>query len=165
MHWSNEMPGTFNGTEEEKAALDAFVKLTRAAESVIARVHRHLAQKGITTSQFGVLEMIYHLGPLSQGKIGRKLLRSGGNMTMVIDNLEKRGLVLRRRDESDRRYYIVELTQRGGELVAELFPAYAVKVVEQMGVLTMAEMQELGMLCKKLGKQTDLYAGEPDEAA
>ncbi len=159
------MSGKFNGTEEEKAALDAFVKLTRAAESVSARVHRHLVEKGVTTSQFGVLEMIFHLGPLSQGMIGRKLLRSGGNMTLVVDNLEKRGLVRRRRNESDKRYYMVELTPRGAELVGELFPSYTDKVVEQMRALTTAEMEELGMLCKKLGKQADLYPGEPEQAA
>ncbi len=143
------------GTEEKKTALDAFVKLTRAAESVLARLQKHLAERGITGSQFNVLEMIYHLGPLPQGRIGRKMLRSGGNMTMVVDNLEKRGLVIRMRDESDRRSYIIDLTPSGRELIAELFPIYADKIADEMGVLSRPELEQLALLCKKIGKQKD----------
>ncbi|MFZ2448701.1 MAG: MarR family transcriptional regulator [Syntrophobacteraceae bacterium] len=144
------MTVSFKGTEEEKAALDAFVKLTRAAGVVAARVHRRLAEMGISPSQFGVLETLYRLGPLAQGKIGRELLRSGGNMTLVIDNLEKRGLVLRRRVESDRRSYIVDLTIEGRKLITEFFPAHVITVIEQMRVLTRAEQEELGRICSKL---------------
>ncbi len=141
------------GTEERKTALDAFVKLTRAAESVLARLQKHLAERGITGSQFNVLEMIHHLGPLPQGRIGRKMLRSGGNMTLVVDNLEKRGLVVRIRDERDRRSYIIDLTPAGKEFIAGLFPFYADKIEEEMGVLTGPELEQLAALCKKIGKQ------------
>lgn len=144
------------GTEDKKTALDAFVKLTRAAESVLARLQKHLAEKGITGSQFNVLEMIYHLGPLPQGRIGRKMLRSGGNMTLVVDNLERRGLVVRRRDESDRRSYIIDLTPIGREFIAELFPIYAGKIVDEMGVLTGPELEQLAVLCKKIGKRKEV---------
>ena len=94
-------------------ALNTYVKLMRAAESVTARTHRHLATLGLTLSQFAVLEALYHLGPLSQRQIGQKILRSSGNITMVIDNLEKRGLAQRKRSETDRRYFIVHLTHEG----------------------------------------------------
>nr|NIP73420.1 MarR family transcriptional regulator [Gammaproteobacteria bacterium]NIR98346.1 MarR family transcriptional regulator [Gammaproteobacteria bacterium]NIV21028.1 MarR family transcriptional regulator [Gammaproteobacteria bacterium] len=79
----------YKGDPAEVAALDAYIKLARAAESVIARIHRRTAS-GLTVSQFGVLEALYHLGPMHQRMIGAKLLKSGGNVTMVIDNLEKR---------------------------------------------------------------------------
>lgn len=159
------MTSNLQGTEEQKVALDAFVKLTRAAESILARLQKHLVEKGITGSQFSVLEMIYHLGPLPQGRIGRKMLRSGGNMTLVVDNLEKRGLVRRKRDEGDRRSYIIDLTPAGREFIVELFPVYADKIVEQMRVLDVAELKELAVLCKKVGKQTKLFSGKPEKAA
>ena len=57
----------------------------------------------VTVSQFGVLEALHHLGPLRQGEISAKLLRSGGNITLVVDNLEARGLVQRTREANDRR--------------------------------------------------------------
>lgn len=139
------------GNAEEVSALDAFIKLIRAAESVSARVHGHLAGKGMTATQFGVLEMLLHLGPLSQREIGRKLLRSSGNMTLVIDNLERRGVVRRERGKSDRRCYLVHLTPEGRQFIEALFPEHVKRVVEEMRVLTTEERAVLGGLCRKLG--------------
>jgi len=132
-------------------ALNTYTKLMRAAESITARTHRHLSSKGLTISQFGVLEALYHLGPLSQKEIGKKILRSGGNITMIIDNLEKRGLVIRQRDEADRRVCIVHLTHEGNKLISKVFPPHATKISDEMSVLSTAEQETLGSLCKKLG--------------
>ena len=88
------MAKKFRGNGREVTALNTYVKMMRAVESLTARVHRHLSSVGLTVSQFGVLEALYHLGPLSQREIGQKILRSSGNITLVIDNLEKRGLVM-----------------------------------------------------------------------
>ena len=134
-------------------ALDTYVKLMRATESVTARVHRQLSAHGLTFSQFGVLEALYHLGPMSQGEIGQKILRSSGNMTMVIDNLEKRNLVKRERNREDRRFYIVHLTADGKKLISSIFPSHAANISRELDVLTPAEQQTLGRLCKKLGLQ------------
>jgi MarR family 2-MHQ and catechol resistance regulon transcriptional repressor len=123
----------------------------RAAESITSRVHRHLSSVGLTISQFGVLEAIYHLGPLSQRDLGQKILRSSGNITMVIDNLEKRGLVKRERDTSDRRMFIVRLTGKGQKLIRRIFPSHAALITNEMGVLNAADQKLLGDLCKKVG--------------
>lgn len=132
-------------------ALNTYTKLMRAAESITARTHRHLSSMGLSISQFGVLEALYHLGPLSQKEIGQKILRSSGNITMVIDNLEKRGLVMRRRDKADRRVFIVHLTDEGNRLISKVFPPHATKISDEMSVLSSAEQETLGGLCKKLG--------------
>ena len=131
--------------------MKTYVKLMRAAESVTARIHEHLSSTGLTLSQFAVLEVLYHLGPLSQSEIGRKILRSSGNMTMVIDNLEKNGLVRRKRDKADRRFFFVHLTDRGFKLIRNIFPPHARVITKEFGVLTDAEQDELASLCKKLG--------------
>jgi MarR family 2-MHQ and catechol resistance regulon transcriptional repressor len=123
----------------------------RAAESTTARVHRHLSSAGLTLSQFGALEALYHLGPLSQKEIGEKVLRSSGNMTMVIDNLEKRGLVRRERSISDRRCYIVHLTNEGNAIISQIFPRHAAMITNEMSALSAAEQNTLAKLCKKLG--------------
>jgi len=132
-------------------ALSTYVKLMRAAESLTARVHRDLAGMQLTISQFGALEALYHLGPMSQVGIGKKILKTSGNMTLVIDNLEKRGLVRRTRSSEDRRYFTVYLTESGEELMREFFPGHARKITAEMKVLTPAEQQQLGRLCKKVG--------------
>jgi MarR family 2-MHQ and catechol resistance regulon transcriptional repressor len=141
----------YKGARDEVRALSAFVKLVRAAESVSARIHRHLADAGLSISQFGVLEAIYHLGPLSQSEIAKKVLKSTGNITLVVDNLEKRDLVKRERQEEDRRYYAVRLTTKGRKLISGTFPRHAAKIMEEMGALSNAEQEALGDLCRKLG--------------
>ena len=97
------MPTHHKGTESETRALNAFIKLMRATESVSSRLTNILQGEGLTISQFGVLEALLHLGPLSLRQIGEKILKSGGNITTVVDNLEKHDLVERRRCPEDRR--------------------------------------------------------------
>ncbi len=138
------------GSIEEINALNAFIKLQRAAESVSSRVHGVLPE-GLTITQFGVLESLHHIGPLCQGELAEKLLRSGGNLTLVVDNLEKAGLVLRERDPADRRFVVVKLTDKGAKFIAELFPKVVANVSREMNRLSSTELLDLGRLCKKVG--------------
>jgi MarR family transcriptional regulator, 2-MHQ and catechol-resistance regulon repressor len=141
----------YDKNNREHKALRTYVKLMRAAESVTARIHEHLSSNGLTLSQFAVLEALYHSGPLSQREIGQKILRSSGNITMVIDNLEKNGLVQRRRNQADRRLFIIHLTDSGYNLIRNIFPPHAQVIAKELGVLTAAEQDALASLCKKLG--------------
>jgi MarR family 2-MHQ and catechol resistance regulon transcriptional repressor len=145
----------YKGSRDEVRALSAYVKLMRAAESVSARIHGHLSENNLTVSQFGVLEALLHLGPLSQAEIAKKILKSTGNITMVIDNLEKRGLVKRERDPEDRRYYSITLTPAGKKLISSLFPRHAAGIVKGMNALSKSEQETLGSLCRKLGKASN----------
>lgn len=142
---------TYRGGRNEVRALNTYVKLMRAAESVSLRTHGHLAEAGLTISQFGVLEALHHLGPLRQTDIAKKILKSSGNITMVIDNLEKRDLVKRENDPGDRRSYAVRLTAAGKKLIGEIFPRHAERIVQGMSILSSAEQEKLGSLCRKLG--------------
>ena len=141
----------FDGTAEEKTALDCYIKLSRAAESVNQRTNAHLREHHLTVSQFGALEAIYHLGPMQSGELGQKILKSSGNMTMVIDHLEKRGYVCRQRREDDRRCVDVHLTQAGEALIAAILPAHVAGIVASLSALTQAEQQQLAALCRTVG--------------
>ncbi len=143
----------YKGAPEEVRALNTYVKMMRASETISARIHRPLNDAGLTISQFGVLEALYHLGPLSQAEIARKVLKSTGNITMVIDNLEKRGLVTRKRNEDDRRYYTIQLTKEGNKMTGDIFPDHAARIVKEMSILTRTEQEVLGNLCRKVGLQ------------
>ncbi len=143
----------YQGTTAEQRALDTYIKLMRAAESVTSRVNQHLTDNRLTVSQFGVLEALLHLGPMNQGVLGEKILKSSGNMTLVIDNLEKRHLVHRDRNENDRRCITVSLTNEGEALIRSIFPAHVAQITEQLQVLSPEEQQRLGQLAKKLGLQ------------
>ena len=143
------------------AALRVYVKLLRASKAVLARVEPRLAAQGLTATQLGVLEVILHLGPLSQRDLGRKVLTSAGNMTDVIDKLEARGLVCRSRLQTDRRSVQVALTPQGRALIEALFPRHAEDIAAAMGALTPAEMEQLGGLLRRLGRGAAEDAPEP----
>ncbi len=147
------MPTHFQGTDEEVLALDTFIKLFRSVNSVHALVIPLLQREhGLTESQFGVLEALHHVGPLSQGQLCQKILRSGSNVTTVVDNLERDGLVRRDRDEKDRRVQIVQLTESGRAAIEAALPEHIERITSMMSVLTEAEQKDLGRICRKLGK-------------
>lgn len=146
------MPTRYRGSDEEVLALDCYIKLMRSHASVASRILPRLQKEGLTVSQFGILESIYHLGPMCQKELGDKLLQSGGNITMVVNNLEKLGLVVRLRDEVDKRYILVHLTWRGSQLIEELFPGHVQDVKEIFSSLTLEERRQLNQLLRKVGK-------------
>lgn len=141
----------YEGTDEQRMALDAYIKISRASDVLNARINHHLHDVNLTGSQFGVLEALYHLGPMPVGQLGDKILKSSGNMTLVVDNLVKRGLVSRNRRHDDRRRIDISLTDDGRDLVAAIMPAHVEGVVEAFAVLSPEEMQQLGNLCRRLG--------------
>jgi len=141
----------YRGTKTEARALSAYVKLMRASETISSRIQRQVTAAGLSVSQFGVLEALYHLGPLSQADLAKKVLKSTGNITMVIDNLEKRELVKRERKQDDRRFYSIQLTPEGRKLIGSIFPRHAAMIVAEMSALTSVEQDALGDLCRKLG--------------
>jgi MarR family 2-MHQ and catechol resistance regulon transcriptional repressor len=144
-----------NGSADQVRALNAYIKLMRAADSVTARISRHLSEHDLTISQFGILETLYHLGELHQNTLGQKLLKSNGNITLVVDNLEKRGWAVRERCAEDRRFVWVKLTDNGRQFIAKLFPGVAELIEIEMRALDEAEVDSLGNLCRKLGKAVE----------
>jgi MarR family 2-MHQ and catechol resistance regulon transcriptional repressor len=139
------------GTAAEKRALDTYIKLRRAVNELGFREGEVLRVAGLTESQFGVLEALFHVGPLCQRDLAEKVLKSAGNMTTVIDNLERRGLVERRREGGDRRVVTVHLTSDGKELIDEFFPQVVGALVGAFSSLTAGEQNQLAALCRRLG--------------
>ena len=147
------MPTRYRGTEAQRLALDAFIKLSRCLSAVQGRLLPSLQKDyGLTESQIGVMEALFHLGPLTQGELCRKILRSGSNVTTVVDNLERNGLVRRERGEDDRRIQVVHLTDTGRSLLDRALPAHVERITELMNTLDPDEQRDLGRLCRKLGR-------------
>ena len=134
-----------------RRVLNCFVKLMRASNRLTTDIHRHLLDDNLTHSQFAVLEALYHLGPLCQGDLGKKILKSNANLTTVVDSLEKKQLVVRDRAESDRRRVTVHLTPAGEALIARVFPRHVDRVTTEFAVLSEEEQKLLAKLLKKLG--------------
>jgi MarR family 2-MHQ and catechol resistance regulon transcriptional repressor len=150
------MPSRHKGAAREKRALAAYINLLRATNTVTSQSMRHLDAHGLTQSQFAVLEALYHVGPMCLSELARKILRTSGNLTMVVDNLQKSGMVKRVQSETDRRYFSVEITEKGRELIARIFPEHADQITGLMSRLSPDEQDTLRELCRKLGTEQEL---------
>lgn len=132
-------------------ALSMWVKLARAFSVFSKRTVEQIRTFGLTEPQFGVIECLGHLGNLPLGDLSSRMLMSCGNATVIIDNLEKEGLVERIREKKDRRVIKVGLTEKGQKLFDEIFVQHAEYVAELASVLTEEEQENLSFLLKKLG--------------
>ena len=146
------MPTRYSGTEEEVRALNAYINLMRASQSVYAKVERSLGLQGFTVSQFGILEALFHVGPMCQKDLAKKVLKTEGNLTTVITTMEKRGLVKREVQENDRRYITVTLTPKGRSLISDMFPIHVMGVARMFRCLSLEEQESLRGICRTLGK-------------
>ncbi len=146
------MPTHYSGTPVEVRTLDTFIKLSRCTAALLYRLGERNTIGDLTPSQFAVLEALYHLGSLTQGDVSRKVLKSVSNITTVIDNLERDGLVRRERDTQDRRVIYVHLTREGKGKFEAVFPQHVSALVDEFSVLSVREQETLGHLCRKLGK-------------
>jgi MarR family 2-MHQ and catechol resistance regulon transcriptional repressor len=140
----------YQGSPVEQRALDLYIKLTRAEGAVSTRGARILEGTDLTLGQFGILETLYHLGPLHQKDISRKLLSSGANVTQLLNKLEKKKLIERRREDEDRRLIRTKLTKQGRKLVVKILPRLGDTMAETMSVLSVNEQDKLARLLKKL---------------
>jgi len=145
------MAVNFRISEAEREAMGLITKMTRSLDAVERKTLCFLSDVNLTTSQFSVLEALYHLGPMCQKAVAGKVLKSSGNITTVIDNLEKRGLVERIRSSEDRRYIQLHITEEGQALIDGFFPNHMQRLVDCFSVLTAEERRELARITRKLG--------------
>jgi MarR family transcriptional regulator, 2-MHQ and catechol-resistance regulon repressor len=142
----------YRGRPAEVRALELLIKLVRCAASVSDRLERHLKEDGFTGSQFGLLEALLHLGPLEPCELGPKLLTSRPNIVLLVDQLERRGLVRRVPIPHDRRRILVELTAKGRAAIVRTFTNHLQRLLVETSRLSAREQEDLARLCRKLGK-------------
>jgi len=143
----------YKGKNKDISSLDSYIKLIRTVETIKAKISKSLAEFNISENQFYCMDAVFHLGLLTQKELGAKLLRSGGNITLVIDNLEKNNLVKRKKDKKDRRKYFITLTTKGENLYKDIFPIILSLIVDEFNPLSEKEMKELQGYCMKIGKK------------
>ncbi len=136
---------------DTRAALKLWVVLTRAQRAMADRSRRNIESHGLSATEFAVLEVLLHKGPLPIGEVGERILLTSGSTTYVIDKLEERGLLRRRRCLTDRRVQYAELTKEGSERIAGIFPDHAEAMREAAGGLSAEEKERAIELVRKLG--------------
>ena len=149
--WVDE-PATRTWSDEEERALRLWIALARCYVTFSRAVACKVAEYDLTAPQFGVLEALYHVGPLSLGDLAEKLLVTGGNVTYVMDRLEAQDLVSRERSGDDRRVVRAHLTTKGRGTIEAVFPGHVEFVRGLVDNLDPADQDTLRDLLKKLGK-------------
>src|SRR6266700_2280702 len=112
-------------TLQTETSLELFVVLSRAYNWVNAHAIRDIRCHGLNPTEFGILELLYHKGPLPLQQIGEKVLISSGHITYAIDKLEQKQLLERQPSPRDRRVIFAALTTQGCALLAAIFPQHA----------------------------------------
>jgi MarR family transcriptional regulator, 2-MHQ and catechol-resistance regulon repressor len=146
-----DQPASRDWSSDQEEALRVWIALARCYSTFSRAVAIKIQEYGLTTPQFGVLEALYHLGPLSLGDLAGKLLVTGGNVTYVMDRLEDHGFVYRERSPEDRRVIQAKLTEKGRSLIDGVFQGHAEYVDHLTRHLEQDERAELRRLLKKLG--------------
>ena len=141
----------YQGCRREMLVLDTYIKLTRANNTVNQVVRQKAEELGLTISQFGVLEVLMHIGPLPIKDIGKKLLLTTSNLVTVIDNLVKQGLVKREPCSHDRRSIIIHLTSKGENTIIPIFRKILDEILDFFSKFDENQLKALGSLSKDLG--------------
>jgi MarR family 2-MHQ and catechol resistance regulon transcriptional repressor len=126
------------------------MKAYRSAQGVALE---SIGSTGLGLSDFGVLEMLLHKGPMPVNAIGRKVHLTSGSITTAVDRMQGRGLVKRRQDDRDRRVYHVALTAKGRRLIEKAFERHAEDLEGVFVSLTKTEKESWLALHRKVGRR------------
>ncbi|MBS5949771.1 MAG: MarR family transcriptional regulator [Clostridium sp.] len=104
--------------------LKLVVAVARIYNNLFFQIEKSLQEFDLNVSEFGVLEMLYHKGDQPVQKVAEKILVTSGTITYVINKLEKKGFVIRRKCNKDKRVYYVSLTEKGKDYISHIFPKH-----------------------------------------
>src|SRR5712692_9676607 len=111
-----------------------------------------IEETGLGLSDFGVLEVLLHKGPLPVNTIGPVVDLTAGSISIAVDRLVEKGLVSRVESAEDRRVRIVALTPRGKDLIVRAFRKHAGQMKRVFSELGSEELRALEVALKKVGK-------------
>lgn len=133
---------------ENKLNLALVIALSRVSQQINQSTRETITKEGITMGQFGVLEALYHKGDLTINEIINKVLSTSGNMTVVINNLEKSLLIEKTINVEDRRSAIIKITKEGKKLIEKIFPLHLKNIEKALRQYSKEEKKELLRLLK-----------------
>jgi MarR family 2-MHQ and catechol resistance regulon transcriptional repressor len=140
---------------ENISGVHIWLILMKAFRSIAAYAAPKLRESGLGDSDFRVLEVLLHKGPLPVNTIGPKVLLTPGSISTAVDRLFEKGLVSRVDSTEDRRVRMVDLTPNGRKLIACVFKAHAEHMERLTETLSASERTQLVKSLKKLGKRAE----------
>ena len=129
--------------------------LWKAAKAIENVDRASIIGTGLQLSEFTIMEVLLHKGPLPINAIGEKVLLTSGSMTAAINRLEKKGFVRRIQDTLDGRFFHVHLTEMGRLVIRKAFEKHAANLEHVSAALSPDERDELVRLLKKIGRHAE----------
>ena len=129
--------------------------MMKAMQAITRYAQANLEETGLGLSDFAVLEVLLHKGPLPVNVIGPKVNLTPGSISVAVDRLFAKGLVSRVECSQDRRVRIVALTPRGKSVITPIFRAHVETMEKVFAGLSRHELRQLEQQLKRIGKQAD----------
>ena len=129
--------------------------MMKAMQAITRYVLADLEESGLGISDFAVLEVLLHKGPLPVNVIGPKVNLTPGSISVAVDRLLAKGLVSRVESSQDRRVRMVALTPRGKSAIAPIFKEHVATMEKVFAGLSCDEMRQLERHLKRIGRQAE----------
>jgi MarR family 2-MHQ and catechol resistance regulon transcriptional repressor len=139
-------------------ALHAWLIMLKAWQAMARYASPALLEKGLGESDFRVLEVLLHKGPMPVNTIGPKVDLNPGSVSVAVDRLYKKGFVSRVECSRDRRVRTVALTEKGRQMFVPLFRRHAALIKRAFQDVSSAELPHLELILKKIGKRASSLA-------
>jgi len=139
-------------------ALHAWLIMLKAWQSMSRYVFPTLLEEGLGESDFRVLEVLLHKGPMPVNSIGPRVDLNPGSVSVAVDRLYKKGFVSRAESSQDRRVRTVALTEKGRQMFTPLFRRHTVLIKRAFQDVPSEELQQLELILKKIGKRAESLA-------
>ena len=136
-----------------KKSMAVYISMSRVINTLRRENNKLILKHDITLGQFAVMEALYSKGRLSTGEVMEKILSTSGNIPVIVKNLEKDGFITREQDESDKRRFILDLTDKGKNLMDEIVPENLKFMDELISLWDDDEKEELIILMNKFRRK------------
>ena len=134
---------------EKNSDIHLQIILQKAIKSINNKIGKDFREKGITVSQFSVLDVLYTKGEMRVCELIEKALSTSGNITVVIKNMEQKGWLYKKTCSTDKRAFLVGLTDEGKKLFETLLPEHRNEIKNTYSILSSEEKQELIKILRK----------------
>lgn len=136
-----------------KKSMAVYISMSRVINTLRRENNKLILKHNLTLGQFAVMEALYSKGRLSTGEVMEKILTTSGNIPVIVKNLEKDGFITREQDESDKRRFILDLTEKGKDLMDEIVPENLKFMDELISLWDDEDKEELIILMNKFRRK------------
>lgn len=133
----------------KNSGVHTHVVFRQASRTISLNSGNAVKAAGLTPTQFGILDVLYCLGDKTVSQIKAKILGTSGNLTVVLKNMERDGLIKRQTSQDDKRSYLFSITDQGRRVFEAVLPQHRAELENLYSIFSQEERQTLIALLKK----------------